>query len=285
MVEKGLLFEALSLVAGWSDFLVRFEQSRAVYLGGRVGTGKTLMAVYLSAILHERGLVDATVANFPVAWATPIAEAPKTRVCYLLDELGMFMSARDALKDDSNQFRVTVTAVPRKLNSYTVISSRVVPDKSFRGLTVQRYYPWFGGASIWAYAEDEGSANNEGLMFVPSLKKYWPYYDTRFVPADILYIADHIQAATEEVKGDGSDPNRVLGSDKTPPPLRFFGTASKGVRGKVSGQGGSNGQDEGVDRSGSRLLDAGVEATSKESRFSSKARGRRPLGVSRGDLD
>lgn len=284
-MEKGLLGEALSLVAGWSDFLVRFEQSRAVYLGGRVGTGKTLMAVYLSAILHERGLVDATVANFPVAWATPISEAPKTRVCYLLDELGMFMSARDALQSESNQFRVVVTAVPRKLQSYTVISSRVVPDKSFRGLTVQRYYPWFGGASIWAYAEDEGTANNEGLMYVPSLAPYWPYYDTRFVPADILYIADHIQAATEEVKGDGSDPNRVLGSTKEPPALRYFGGVSKKVRPAVSGESRSYGTHENMDSSRAGLLNAGVEDSSKAHRRGAKAEKQSALGARRDDLD
>lgn len=200
----------IDLLAGADDFFARFAQSRCVYLSGRVGTGKTLFSVWLSAELHRRGFVDATVSTFPLAWGVPAAGAPMLRVCYILDELGAFFDSRSAMDKRSNEFRKTVLAFPRKIESYIVVSSRVVVDKSFRGLTAQRYYPLPGGWSIWAYSEDEGVAQNDGIMLVPNLSGYWPYYHHKHVPGEnnLEWIADHILEAIDTVRTfDFKDPN------------------------------------------------------------------------------
>lgn len=61
---------------GADKFLTALLSRYLVYMAGGVGTGKTSFAVAISGMLHEWGLVDATISNLPIAGRHP----PRTRI-------------------------------------------------------------------------------------------------------------------------------------------------------------------------------------------------------------
>lgn len=197
---------------GSDDFLARFMSARLVYLAGRVGSGKTSASVALSWLLHREGLVDATICNFPLAWASPIKDAPLRRFAILLDELGVFYDARQVVGKGggaSNDFRKTLLGFPRKIDAYVIVSSRVVPDKSFRALTVQRDYALPFGFNRYVYGEDDGALTAEGNFWCHGLSDVWPFYDHRYIPSGVEYLAAHVARAVENSRGGEADPNEV----------------------------------------------------------------------------
>lgn len=273
-MEKNVLFD---LIAGYADFISRFRSARVLYLTGRNGTGKSNFATFLSADLQALGMTDCTVANYPIAWGRPVIRAPYKRVCYILDELGWFYDARESTTAAANRFRKTVVAFPRKLQSYIVISSRIVVDKTFRGLTAQRLYPLPFGFSVWAYSEDEGVNDNSGLMVIPNLVPYREYYSHLYIPSEVDKMAEHILRAIDVVKGAPEDPNEtvsdvirreqagrsLLGSGTDVPLSRPAGHSlqlspsfSEGLSGQDS-DGGRFSTVEGVSYRGSGIYDAG----------------------------
>lgn len=200
---------------GADDFLARFTSTRLVYLAGKVGSGKTSFGVALSHLLHTTGLVDATISNVPIRWASPMRWAPGRRFCILIDELGVFYDAR-TIQGSGNQFRKVLLGFPRKIDSYVVVSSRIVPDKSFRALSVQRDYKLPFGWNRYVYGEDDGVLNAEGSFWVHGLSDVWPYYDHSYIPSSVDALSAHVQAAAAAATGGEVDPNEHFALDGCP---------------------------------------------------------------------
>lgn len=211
---------------GMDDFLGRFTEGKQVYLSGGVGSAKTALAVALSYWLHRSNLVDATVADVPIAWAIPAALAPLFRVCLIIDELGSFFDARQFGEKGANQFRKDVLQFPRKVESYIIVSSRLVVDASFRSFTCQRSFT-LGPLTRYAYGEDNGVLDSVGSFWIWGLDKLYrspvlppphkrnrffsTYYATKYIPRDLQPIRDWVVRAVEEGRGvKDKDPNESM---------------------------------------------------------------------------
>lgn len=194
---------------GADDFKAVFDDAKLVYFAGRPGTGKTLFGVALALWLLEIGRVDAVIANVPIAFATPAQDAPLERVALVIDELGWFFDARQFGANDANRFRKTILGFPRKVQSYTIVCSKLVVDASFRALTVQRTFSLFGWWR-YTYAESEGGLDGLGNFWAHDFHKlfradllppgsqnyhegrflYSQYYATGYIPNGVQYLAD-----------------------------------------------------------------------------------------------
>jgi len=212
------------------DFLSVFDDAKLVYFAGRPGTGKTLFGCFLALWLLEIGRVDAVISNVPLAFATPATDAPLERVALVIDELGWWFDARQFGGADSNKFRKTILSFPRKVQSYTIVCSKLVVDASFRALTVQRTWSMMG---LWRYtwAENEGALGEVGNFWVTGVDRLFAadllppgitstmggrrpmvsqYYATGYIPNGVQYLADWCMRAVA-VSQDAKeyDPNTL----------------------------------------------------------------------------
>lgn len=213
-------------ILGGDKFLSALLGRYLVYFSGGLGTGKTSMAVALSGMLHEWGLVDATISNLPIAWAVPAKEAPLERVCIVIDELGTFFHARDFGDRKSNGFVKSLLGFPRKVGSYVIVASRLNVDVTFRALSVQREYD-LGPLQIFAFAEDDGQQQAVGRFGVWGLSSLYQsplipmpeafprgylssYFATRYIPSGIQFLAGWVDRAVAAAKDESEfDPNEI----------------------------------------------------------------------------
>ena len=78
------------------SFLDTFVFNQTVYIGGRVGGGKTLLGYELGSWLLVNGYVDGVVSNIPMNIRRPVV-VPVYRQAIILDEPWIYLSDRGSV--------------------------------------------------------------------------------------------------------------------------------------------------------------------------------------------
>jgi hypothetical protein len=168
------------------DIALQVIQSmRLVWLAGRVGGGKTSLAVRCGIEFVERGWSRHILTNFPCAVATPLNVLTELRdVFVILDEAGAWMD--NALFDQ-------VVAYLRKRNVTVFMPSYLAPPTRGRSLYIQRYFNGHRmGLDLWHY---KARYKNQFIDDTFTLNWWHPgevfgLFDTSHVASDDAGIID-----------------------------------------------------------------------------------------------
>jgi len=172
------------------DFFSLLTFFHVVYLEGRPGGGKTHLAVLLAAWLQAKGLVNKTVANFPLSFGQK-AVTPLTDAAIILDETWMFINNRKAVFEYGG--------FVRKVNSYLLMPSVYPPHRLLTRFRVSRYLNLFAyGIPAWLYRWDlnRETAKEHGYFLVIHPERAFGSYDTKYIPGDDGGIVEAIGETT-----------------------------------------------------------------------------------------
>lgn len=117
------------------NLMLTIRANRFCWFMGRVGGGKTSLAVRLALELLETKVVDHVISNCAVVFADDIEtlkiEDPKTtNTCFVLDEGGIYL--KNGRKTD------TLLTAMRKMNTYLLVPSMKPPAYDIRAFKIQR---------------------------------------------------------------------------------------------------------------------------------------------------
>lgn len=242
---------------GGDDFIRHAREHRVIYFGGRVGSGKSALACLMSYLFEQAGIVDRTVATMPVAWAVPADLCEPRNFCAILDELGVEMDARSFQDKKQNIFRKEMLAYMRKLNMIAIIASRVSPDVSFRGLTVQRVFSFVPllPLEVYTYGFEDRDLKTNGYFGLWNRAWLWSgrghpsaMYGHKYIPDGKEAIDRLIKRAIAEGKSDQEEPNAISQENLAYASrwLRMgFDPAAQSPHGSANGQTGRNSLGEG----------------------------------------
>lgn len=166
-------------------FINTLRNFRLCWLAGRVGGGKTALAVRLGYYFYERGWAKHIIGNFPCVLFTDLHRLPELRDCFvILDEAGVWMDER--LFDQ-------VVAYLRKRNVYVMMPSYLAPPTKARSIYVQRTLNGHAfGVNCWWYT---GMVKNLFVQDKYSLawtnpREVYGLWDTSHVASDDGGIID-----------------------------------------------------------------------------------------------
>ncbi len=172
------------------EFLYNLLAYRILWIRGRLGGGKTLLAVALAQHLIERHGMRGVVANFPVAlrhheWREPHPDGHprgvRGSVC-IWDEAGLFLDRRAWATNDRG-----VGALLRKLDSVLLLPSVTPPDLRLSYFSVARDLRLsLPGGESWRYVWQlalPGTRPEAGTFWLMPAP-YYGLYDTRYIPVD-----------------------------------------------------------------------------------------------------
>ena len=166
------------------EFLYFLENYRALWIQGRLGGGKTSLAVILAAYLKARGKVERVAANFPCSFS----EKPQFLLynsANIVDETHTFISSRKGV-DTYNQFL-------RKLGILLLMPSVLPPHYLLTKFSCQRTFNgYFASIPIWIYKWTLSYRNiqEKGNFAIWEPHHIFPFYDTRQIPFSDGGIAD-----------------------------------------------------------------------------------------------
>lgn len=149
------------------------------WMRGRLGGGKTLLAVAVAGELVKRGVCKGVMANFPVR-----LPRPKSGMLYdcavIIDEMWQVADARDY---QSNERRFGGFA--RKIRSFWLYPSVFPPDVRLRAFFAERVIqlPFLPG-SPWVYRWqfDLGYAEQGGRFLLVNPQQYFGTYPSDWIP-------------------------------------------------------------------------------------------------------
>jgi hypothetical protein len=189
----------MRIIAG-QVFLELLTFYRTCYLGGRYGSGKTLLAVALSGWLLSSGHVRQVVSNLPVAWASELNRGDMRDLCIVLDESWLYLQRRAAV--------ARYAGFLRKFNHYLLLPSVFPVHRLLSFFAVRRLYNLYPfGLPVWIYqwriASMPGIPPDKGYFVVYDPVSLYGYYDTAYVPSDDGGIADALMSlGPGDVYGD-----------------------------------------------------------------------------------
>jgi len=162
------------------DFLMNVLFFRNVWLRGRLGGGKTLLAVALADyLINTSHDFCYCVANFPVR-----LPAPPDRTLFdtvvIFDEAWAVIDSRD-FQRNAREYG----AYARKFRSVWLYPSVHPPDVRVRTLYAERifrfeYLPF--GLWVYKWAVNLGYVSEDGYFALVRPEAYFSMYDTDFVP-------------------------------------------------------------------------------------------------------
>jgi len=168
------------------EFLYNLLAYRILWIRGRLGGGKTLLAVALAQHLIERHGFRGVISNFPTAlpqhpWREmhPDGRPRGVRgaVC-IWDEAGLFLDRRSFMTNDRG-----VGALLRKLDSVLLLPSVTPPDLRLSYFSVARDIrigeSW---RYVWQLAMPGMRAETGTFWLRP--RSTYGMYDTRYIPVD-----------------------------------------------------------------------------------------------------
>lgn len=169
------------------QFLYVYKRYRLGAMAGRLGSGKTSLALKLAHHFLEAGLVDGIWANFP--HTLPVRYKLK-RTFFILDEAAEHADARKSATDYSG-YGVYV----RKLKSFLFAASMNEVDKRVKQIRVQQVMTFtLFGRKIWIYQYQIYDSKEKDWFGWLDPDEMWGTYDTEYVPNDDGGIALAFQA-------------------------------------------------------------------------------------------
>ena len=153
---------------------------RIVWIGGRLGFGKTALAFWLARYLLETGLCDGIISNCPNILPVHIDKDDGTlynRVV-VYDEAWNDLDARTSMTNNR-----AYGAYARKTGTYWVFPSVHPIDRRLRSVEIKPSHTnILTGATIWNYkiADDEKNPTTGKFSFKP--KEAYGLYSTGYIP-------------------------------------------------------------------------------------------------------
>ncbi|MEM2126240.1 MAG: hypothetical protein QXQ53_07590 [Candidatus Methanosuratincola sp.] len=156
--------------------------NRIVHIRGRLGGGKTLLAVAIADWMLREGIVDQVWTNFPCQLTRPVRTLHNT--CIILDEAWQWLDWRVTHKNESHSY----AAFLRKINAFLLLPSVRSLVGEVSDLKVYRFLDLTHiGVPMWIYRarwvlDKDDVETTYAFLWNPS--KYFGLYDTSFIPSD-----------------------------------------------------------------------------------------------------
>ena len=183
------------------SFLEYLVSYRLIGIEGRLGAGKTLLAVALAKYLYDQGLVKGVFANFPIDPTFVPTVATWVNSCVILDEAWAFADARKS----ANKYE-GYGAYARKLNSFLLCPSKNGVDKRMSDMVVFREADvWVLNSLLYRYEDRQGV--DKGRFLLSGYEECYGRYEHGFIPWDDGGIKDTMM---EEIKRLAGSTRRVF---------------------------------------------------------------------------
>ena len=164
-----------------TEFMELVGMFRMVAIQGRLGFGKTGMAVLLAEKLLMEGLVDGVVTNFPSVLPVSIGEDDGTLMnkAIIFDEGWQELDARNWAGNDTDSYG----GFARKFGVYWFFPSVYPVDKRLRAIQVKPLYrnP-FTEDTTWQYEVNTGDKDAPKGKIAIKNKRFWGMYSTAYIP-------------------------------------------------------------------------------------------------------
>lgn len=160
------------------DFLSMLAVNRWVWLSGRPGSGKTSLAIALSAWLYDQQYVNYILANFDLYGRQYPVKLPIHKAAIILDEVWMLIRGQNAVAD--------YAAATRKLAIWLILPSTLTPHYQLRNFRVWRWFNAFSvGIPTWIYRWQliDATGNYSGYFAFWRPGRVFRFYDTREMPS------------------------------------------------------------------------------------------------------
>lgn len=161
----------------WDDgFFTELEDARLCYIGGRLGAGKTLLALKIAERFLRRGYKLLTNINsvWNDEWPEKIDEEGKVKAVAIVDEGGLYIRSMASV--------AALSSFSRKLDMYVIICGKREPHGE---LTELYLAPWFDGRRnlgipvyIWRWDVEAGRKNYHGYIAEGPRDGLYGVYDT-----------------------------------------------------------------------------------------------------------
>ena len=260
------------------EFMAVVLEHRVLYFAGEKGSGKSSVMAAMSYLLLRLGKAKHCVATMPLAWAMPADMCPSANYIACLDELGTKLDARSFAEKGQNEMRVSALAFPRKLNVFILLASVIVPDASFRALTVQRtmrFWP-FLPLEIFYYGFDYGKQQKAGWFAVWDRGWLWrvdknnpsPKYGSEYVLSSVEPVFSLFRRSIADAQGI-EEPNFVGDEEDRQEFARWlgveYGPSADHVPDSDNGQNGGDqsGQSDTTETGQGRVFNGRVSATNR----------------------
>ena len=157
---------------GAGQFLHMVAAYRTLWIYGRLGGGKTTLAVWISAWLVAMGYADYTISNGAMTFATkPLVPLKDTVI--LLDEAWLYIEDWSSVK--------SYASFLRKNNLFLIMPSVFEVHHRLRKLTVHRFFnAMVAGVPLWVYRWDlaSGSIKERGYFGVWAPLRATSHFDS-----------------------------------------------------------------------------------------------------------
>ncbi|MCX7861325.1 MAG: hypothetical protein N2385_14635, partial [Chloroflexus sp.] len=172
------------------EFLANFLSWRTLWIGGRLGGGKTLLAVALADWLIKTHAARGLIANFPSAlpphpWREPAARHPRRGgirgAAIIFDEAWQLLDRRSYMSNDRSY-----GAFARKLETFWLLPSVIPIDVRLSLLSCRREWQIATPlGNLWLYRwRLEAQPPAEGRFGLWRPERYYGSYDTKYIPVD-----------------------------------------------------------------------------------------------------
>jgi len=168
------------IFANFDTFYSLYRAYRVIWIRGRFGGGKTLLAVAISAKLLADKYVDYVVSNVPVEFGVEAKKTEKmTDWAIVLDESWIYLNTRSSVYD--------YAAFVRKLNHYLLLPSVWPVHSRLQAFSVQRVFnAYVIGLPVWVYRYDVRMRvyNEHGYFALINPHALFGVYPTEYIPSD-----------------------------------------------------------------------------------------------------
>jgi hypothetical protein len=189
-------------------FLDIFVFTQTLYIGGRPGGGKTLLAYVLGSWLLTNGYVDGVISNIPMNIKSPVV-VPVRRQAIILDESWIYLS------DRASVFRYA--GFVRKDEDYLLLPAVYPVHRLLMRFTCERVFNAFSvGIPAWIYQWrlDRLSMKEKGHFAVFHPELAFGGFDTKAKPRNDGGIVKAIGETSGNLLDDMENENNENGSDK-----------------------------------------------------------------------
>lgn len=196
----------IALIIMDGGFFTELEDERIVSITGRLGSGKTLLAMTIAERFLKRGY--RLVTNVSTVWKddygkVTMDETGSVKAVILIDEGGLYIRTMDTVG--------ALVAFARKIDSYVLVSGRREPHEEMMNLSV---FPWFDfkrnlGLPIrtWKWVQRGSKKMYGGLIWEMGWTGYYGVYNT-------VDPGDNPRKLKETVEAWAGDLFRLYGHDE-----------------------------------------------------------------------
>lgn len=162
----------------WDDgFFAEMDDSRMVYITGRLGSGKSCLAVELSERYLRKGYK--LLSQVRCVWNDDPAgmvmdDLGRRKVCMWIDEVGLYFRRASTAG--------SVSSFARKQDMYLIFSGRKAPHEDLCDLTLQLWFDFFKWflipLKLWRYDRVNGKKSYHGYVLSFAWWEIFGIYDT-----------------------------------------------------------------------------------------------------------